>query len=248
MSQQPQPMAMTGGGVALRREHSNSSKGGLKLGLSLLWLHHKGKSAALAPHSAADAEHGPAKETISAAPEPLSARSGSEELIQPGVDGALGASLSRSRSVSHSVARSRHQRTSSLTLNSSTQAAYPTIIMKSAGGSMRGTTTTTSNNAGNTMNDQTSRGQAQFHVLPIAPAAFERRRKSVATAPTNYASGTKTSPTPSLSARKSAASLERIQAKSDEEIGGIYGWSEEEAARANEEYIRFMKAKGATLA
>ncbi|KAI8836813.1 hypothetical protein BJ741DRAFT_605264 [Chytriomyces cf. hyalinus JEL632] len=245
-AQQPQPM--TGGGVALRREHSNSTKG-LKLGLSLLWLHHKGKSAALAPFSAADAEHGPTKE-ITAAQEPLSARSGSEELIQPGVDGVLGASLSRSRSVSHSVARSRHQRTSSLTLNSSSQAAYPTIVMKSAvaGGSIRGKmTTTSSNNARDTMIDQTS-GQAQFHVLPIAPAAFERRRKSVATAPTNYASGTKTSPTPSLSARKSAASLERIQPKSDDEIGGIYGWSEEEAARANEEYIRFMKAKGATLA
>ncbi|KAJ3232718.1 hypothetical protein HDU81_002768 [Chytriomyces hyalinus] len=101
------------------------------------------------------------------------------------------------------------------------------------------------------MIDQTSsRQQAQFHVLPIAPAAFERRRKSVTT-PANYASAgtlTKTSPTPSLTGRKSAASLERIQPKSDDEIGGIYGWSEEEAARANEEYIRFMKAKGAALA
>ncbi|KAI8614620.1 hypothetical protein BC830DRAFT_1126590 [Chytriomyces sp. MP71] len=47
--------------------------------------------------------------------------------------------------------------------------------------------------------------------------------------------------------RRSYSSFEKIQPRAEEEIGGIYNWSEEEAARANAEYVRFLAQKGVKI-
>ncbi|KAI8611625.1 hypothetical protein BC830DRAFT_1140403 [Chytriomyces sp. MP71] len=133
-----------------------------------------------------------------------------------------GSHMTRSKSM---VAR--HQRTSSLTLSPPTMSATPS-------------------NA--TPSNASPPKRIEFQVLPIAPAAFERRRKSVGADAAGNASFVSPSPAPSLTARKSAASLDKVGVKAEEEVGYLYHLTEEEAKRANEEYVRFMQTKGIQLA
>ncbi|KAI8614618.1 hypothetical protein BC830DRAFT_1229627 [Chytriomyces sp. MP71] len=116
----------------------------------------------------------------------------------------------------------RYQRTSSLTLSPATISA--------------------------TQRDASPPKYIEFQVLPIAPAAFERRRKSVGADTASTAGYVFPSPSPSLTARKSAASLDKVGVKTEEEVGYLYHLTEEEARRANEEYVRFMQTKGVQLA
>ncbi|KAI9335153.1 hypothetical protein BDR26DRAFT_1009442 [Obelidium mucronatum] len=110
----------------------------------------------------------------------------------------------------------------------------------------------------------------EFVSLPIAPASFGNRRRS--TNSTNLIpSSSSMSPssarsTPpgtlfnsdelptlsrksgSIGSRKSNSSFEKVHTKLEDEIGGIYGWNQEEADVANREYVEFMKSKGVLVA
>ncbi|KAJ3228871.1 hypothetical protein HDU81_005831 [Chytriomyces hyalinus] len=128
--------------------------------------------------------------------------------------------------------------------------------------------------------------QTEFHLLPIAPAAFERRRPSISPSPSTNASGLLPTSASALStddelvspsspvgvtnhtswmghrrksslssvssgvtmSRRSYSSFDKIQPRAEAEIKGVYGWTEEEAAHYNQEYVAFMKSKGVTIA
>ncbi|KAJ3401540.1 hypothetical protein HDU80_005927 [Chytriomyces hyalinus] len=128
--------------------------------------------------------------------------------------------------------------------------------------------------------------QTEFHLLPIAPAAFERRRPSISPSPSTIAHGLLPTSASSLStddelispsspvgvtnhaswaghrrksslssvssgvtmSRRSYSSFDKIQPRAEAEIKGVYGWTEEEAAHYNQEYVAFMKSKGVTIA
>ncbi|KAJ3135755.1 hypothetical protein HK100_002400 [Physocladia obscura] len=133
-----------------------------------------------------------------------------------------------------------------------------------------------------------------FQILPIAPASFERRRRSMDPSrgsPSPSSSSRSRSPSPNTNTNTSAnintntaynantntntgftrttespdpgllnaprmnrrsfppfdsAHLLPSSASSDalRDFGGIYGWSQEEAAERNREYVEFMKSKG----
>ncbi|KAI8836814.1 hypothetical protein BJ741DRAFT_605266 [Chytriomyces cf. hyalinus JEL632] len=133
--------------------------------------------------------------------------------------------------------------------------------------------------------------QTEFQLLPIAPAAFERRRPSLPPSPSTpsifltsassiateddlvspSSPGTPTSMTASMTnqstwaghrrksslssvssgvnmSRRSYSSFEKVQRRAEADMKGVYGWTEEEAAHYNQEYVAFMKSKGVNIA
>ncbi|KAJ3025470.1 UNVERIFIED_CONTAM: hypothetical protein HDU68_007105 [Siphonaria sp. JEL0065] len=88
-----------------------------------------------------------------------------------------------------------------------------------------------------------SRSQSiEFQVLPVAPASFERRRPS--SNDLNAAAAATAADRSAGMNRRSASSFAALQPKSEEDVGGTYGWDEQQSAAYNREYVEFMKSKG----
>ncbi|KAJ3069307.1 hypothetical protein HDU98_007643 [Podochytrium sp. JEL0797] len=79
----------------------------------------------------------------------------------------------------------------------------------------------------------------EFQILPIAPASFAGRRPS-----TSSSDGEGRPRGASMSRRSISVRASFSSSKNEDDIGGIYGWDEEEAAMHNREYVEFMKKKG----
>ncbi|KAJ3393579.1 hypothetical protein HDU80_010684 [Chytriomyces hyalinus] len=47
--------------------------------------------------------------------------------------------------------------------------------------------------------------------------------------------------------RRSYSSFEKVQRRAEADMKGVYGWTEEEAAHYNQEYVAFMKSKGVNI-